>query len=80
MGAPPPATILAAVRELQELLLTDVQVFDVYSGEQLPQGKKSLGFGLTYMSRERTLTDGEVDGAHARIVEHLKGKFDAELR
>lgn len=72
--------IMAAVRELQEPLLTDVQVFDIYEGKQLPQGKKSLGFGLTYMSRERTLTDDEVDGAHSRIVEHLKQKFDAELR
>ena len=72
--------ILSAVRALQEPLLIDVQVFDIYVGEQLQAGKKSLGFGLTYMSRERTLTDVEVDEAHSRIVEHLKEKFDAVLR
>ncbi len=58
----------------------DVQVFDIYTGKQLPPGKKSLGFGLTYMSREKTLTDKEVDEAHSRIVNHLTREFDAELR
>jgi phenylalanyl-tRNA synthetase beta chain len=72
--------VLAAVREMQEPLLVDVRVFDVFRGEQLPDGKKSLAFGMTYMSLERTLTDEEVDGAHTRIVEHLKGKFDAAVR
>jgi len=72
--------VLAAVRELREPLLVDVEVFDIYRGEQLPSGKKSLAFGMTYMSRERTLKDEEVDGAHSRIVDHLKGRFDATVR
>jgi phenylalanyl-tRNA synthetase beta chain len=72
--------VLAAVNALGEPLLVDVQVFDIYVGKQLPPGKKSLGFGLTYMSRERTLTDGEADEAHSRIVSHLTDKFDATLR
>jgi phenylalanyl-tRNA synthetase beta chain len=72
--------VLAAVGSRQEPLLTDVQVFDVYRGEQLPAGRKSVAFGMTYMHRERTLTDAEVDEAHARIVEHLTKTFDAALR
>jgi len=72
--------VLAAVKGLREPLLVDVQVFDIYVGKQLPPGKKSLGFGLTYMSRERTLTDKEVDEAHSRIVNHLTTEFDAVLR
>ena len=72
--------VLAAVKALGEPLLVDVQVFDIYVGKQLPPGKKSLGFGLTYMSRERTLTDREVDDAHSRIVSHLTKEFDAALR
>lgn len=72
--------VLAAVKALGEPLLVDVQVFDVYVGKQLPPGRKSLGFGLTYMSRERTLTDREVDDAHSRIVSHLTKEFDAALR
>jgi phenylalanyl-tRNA synthetase beta chain len=72
--------VLAAVEGLGEPLLVDVQVFDIYVGKQLPPGKKSLGFGLTYMSRERTLTDEEVDEAHSRIVNYLTKEFDAALR
>jgi phenylalanyl-tRNA synthetase beta chain len=72
--------VLSAVRGLREPLLEAVALFDVYRGEQLPAGKKSLAFAMTYMSRERTLTDEEVDGAHARIVEHLKGEFGASVR
>ncbi|MCK4409094.1 MAG: phenylalanine--tRNA ligase subunit beta, partial [Candidatus Eisenbacteria sp.] len=76
----PAGDVLAAVKALDEPLLVDVQVFDIYVGKQLPPGKKSLGFGLTYMSRERTLTDEEVDEAHSRIVSHLAKEFDAALR
>ncbi|MFH1689447.1 MAG: phenylalanine--tRNA ligase subunit beta [Candidatus Eisenbacteria bacterium] len=72
--------VLAAVETLKEPLLVDTQVFDIYAGKQLAAGKKSLGFGLTYMSRERTLTDEEVDEAHSRIVDHLMRKFGAVLR
>ena len=72
--------VLAEVRALGEPLLVDAELFDIYRGEQLPAGRKSLAFALTYMSRERTLTDEEVDEAHSRIVEHLKERFDAELR
>lgn len=72
--------VLEEVRASEEPLLTDVQVFDVYRGEQLGGGKKSLALGLTYMSEERTLTDAEVDEAHTRIVERLEERFGASLR
>lgn len=73
-------SILAAIDGLGEKLLTAVEVFDVYRGDQLGPGRKSLAFSLTYMSRERTLTDREVDGAHQRIVAHLANEFGATLR
>jgi len=72
--------VLAEVRAASEPLLTDVRVFDIYRGEQLPSGKKSLAFAMVYMSREKTLTDEEVDGAHSRIVDRLKNRFDATVR
>jgi len=72
--------VAAEIRGLEEPLLETLEVFDVYRGDQLPAGKKSLGFSLTYLSRERTLKDREVDEAHARVVEHLVQRFDASLR
>jgi phenylalanyl-tRNA synthetase beta chain len=76
----PSGDIVAEVKGLDEPLLVDIEVFDIYRGEQLAPGKKSIGYGLTYMSREKTLTDEEVDVAHSRIVGHLVGTFGASLR
>lgn len=72
--------MLDAMVGLGESLLVGVETFDVYRGDQLASGSKSLGFSLTYMSDDRTLTDREVDAAHARIVGHLLEAFRATLR
>ncbi|MBN2564297.1 MAG: phenylalanine--tRNA ligase subunit beta [Candidatus Eisenbacteria bacterium] len=72
--------VSSAIESAGEPLLVDVQVFDVYRGDQLGQGKKSLALSFTYMSREKTLTDTEVDEAHSRIVGLLVSRFGASLR
>jgi phenylalanyl-tRNA synthetase beta chain len=61
-------------------LLTDVRLFDVYTGEQVPQGSRSLAFSLTFRSLDRTLTDIEVDECHKKIVSYLENTFTAKLR
>jgi phenylalanyl-tRNA synthetase beta chain len=61
-------------------LVDQVTLFDVYSGEQVPPGKKSLAFSIRYQSRERTLTDEEVNQAHQQIIERLQRDFGATLR
>jgi phenylalanyl-tRNA synthetase beta chain len=61
-------------------LVDQVTLFDVYSGEQVPQGKKSLAFSIRYQSRERTLTDEEVNQAHQQITDRLQREFGATLR
>jgi len=76
----PAGDVIAEIETQGEELLTGVGVFDVYSGGQLEPGTRSLGVALTYMSRERTLTDSEVDAAHAKIVSCLKERFAAGLR
>lgn len=76
----PAGDVLAEIEGAAERLLSGVEVFDVYRGEQLGAGKKSIGFGLTYMSPERTLTDGEVDEVHGRITDRLLKTFEASLR
>lgn len=72
--------VVAAIEGVSEPLLSGTEIFDVYEGKQLPEDKKSIGIALTYMSRERTLTDEEVDAAHARIVKMLTEGFEATLR
>jgi phenylalanyl-tRNA synthetase beta subunit len=55
-------------------LLRRVELFDVYRGKPLPEGKKSLAFNLAYGSDERTLTDEEVKGVHDAIVSRIRGR------
>ncbi len=76
----PAGDVLREIEKAGEELLADVRVFDAYTGDQLPDGRKSLGLSLTYMSEERTLTDAEVEEAHGRIVARLLDRFHAELR
>jgi phenylalanyl-tRNA synthetase beta chain len=74
------AEILRAIRSAGGGLLEEVRLFDVYVGKQVGAGKRSLAFSLTYRAPDRTLTDEEIDAAHAKIVETLRERFHAELR
>jgi phenylalanyl-tRNA synthetase beta chain len=61
-------------------LVEQVEIFDVYSGEQVPQGKKSLAYRLSYRSNSHTLTDEEVNQVQQEIVDRLKSGLGAVLR
>jgi len=61
-------------------LIENVELFDVYTGEQVQKGKKSLAFSITYRSYERTLIDDEVNAIQDSIVSALESRFDAKLR
>lgn len=58
----------------------DVALFDLYTGKQIGEGKKSLAFAMRFQSGEKTLTDEEVDAAVEKIVEAAGKEFGAELR
>ena len=64
----------------QHELVARAQVFDVYEGERIPAGKKSLAFSVTYQLAEHTLTDEEVAKAQRSILERLRRELGAELR
>ncbi len=61
-------------------LLKEVSLFDVYSGKQMAEGKKSLAYRLTFRSPAATLTDAEVDKVMAEIVSTLMTELGATLR
>ena len=60
-------------------LLEKVELFDVYMGSQIPEGKKSVAFSVWLRSAENTLTDEEIDSTCTRIIDKLT-KVGAELR
>ena len=61
-------------------LLKGVQLFDVYRGEPIPAGHKSLAYSLTYQTDDRTLTDKEVASVQTRIVKAAERELGAKLR
>ncbi|MBA4601671.1 phenylalanine--tRNA ligase subunit beta [Thermoactinomyces mirandus] len=76
-----PAGLLeAGIREVAGELLESVDLFDVFTGAQIGEGKKSVAYSLVYRAPDRTLTDEEVQEAHHKIVKHLAEFYGAELR
>jgi phenylalanyl-tRNA synthetase beta chain len=69
------ALIAAAGRAAASVVL-----FDVFTGDPVPPGKKSLAFSVAFRAHDRTLTDQEVDRTVAAIVEGLRAETGAELR
>src|SRR2546423_3437571 len=61
-------------------LLHSATLFDVYTGEPIPPGKKNLTYSLVYQSQERTLTDAEANALQERIIRALHEEFGAVLR
>jgi phenylalanyl-tRNA synthetase beta chain len=80
----PHEDIVKAIVSENEPLLTRVEIFDRFVGEEAERlfgkGKKSLAYRLTYRDRSRTLTSEEVTAPHARIRERLQRELGAELR
>ena len=61
-------------------LLQRVDLFDIYSGEQVPDGKKSVALNLVFQSPERTLTDKDTEKSWNKILKTFQHKYNAELR
>jgi phenylalanyl-tRNA synthetase beta chain len=74
----PASRVAAAIRS--SALVSEAQIFDVYEGPPLPEGKRSLAFAVQFQSPEKTLTDGEVAVARERLVRRLQHELGAELR
>ena len=75
----PAAQVEALIRQTGGKVLTDVRLFDVYRGEQIGAGKKSLAYSLTYQA-EKTLTDQEAAAIRNKIVRRLENELGAKLR
>ncbi|MBE6903529.1 MAG: phenylalanine--tRNA ligase subunit beta [Ruminococcaceae bacterium] len=75
----PVAAIEAAIRKGANNILEEAQLFDVYKGKQIEQGKKSVAYSLVFRNKEKTLSDEEVDSAMKKIFKELE-KIGAFLR
>ncbi|MCH5221126.1 MAG: phenylalanine--tRNA ligase subunit beta [Muribaculaceae bacterium] len=74
------AEVEATVREADRRILQRVELFDVYEGNKLPDGKKSYAISITLQDAEKTLQDKYIDKVMSKVIENLKSKLGAELR
>ncbi|HID28495.1 MAG TPA: phenylalanine--tRNA ligase subunit beta [Desulfobacterales bacterium] len=72
--------LLDFIEAMGQVLVERVEIFDVYTGSPVPEGKKSVGLRFTYRSAERSLTDDEVNTIHDAVTGEVLKEFSAQLR
>jgi len=76
----PVARVLELVRRSAGSMATGVEVFDIYQGDGIPNGSRSVAIGLNLQDVSRTLTDDDADAVVAQVVADLKREFNATIR
>ena len=74
------AQVEASLRKGGGALLVGLDLFDVYRGEGVDEGRKSVAYAFHYRSQEGTLKDKQVDAVHEKVIEQLRGDLDATIR
>ena len=74
------SSVVQAIQESGENWIQSVRLFDVYRGNNIPNGKKSLAFSICYEDKTKTLTESEIDLVHQHLIQNLSRQFDAKLR
>jgi len=73
-------TLVRAARGADKALITDVTVFDQFTGAAIGDGRKSLAIEITLQPRQRTLTDEEIDAVAAKVVAGVEKATGGTLR
>ena len=68
------------IRKLKLKQLQNIQLFDVFESDKLGKGKKSMAISFTFLDKEKTLTDKEIEGIMNTIMLALEKELDAEIR
>ncbi len=76
----PAGRLEEVIRQAGGKMLAGLRLFDVFRGPQIGEGKKSMAYGLTYQSSERTLTDADAAQIRQRIIRRLEQDLEAKLR
>jgi len=74
------AEIIACIEQCQEKVIKDILIFDIYRGEGVDNGYKSVALSLMLQDFKQTLTDSEIDAIFSKVLENLKNKLSAKLR
>jgi len=72
--------LIDTVKKIKPSIIQSVNVFDVYEGKNIEEGRKSIALGLILQEKSRTLTDDEADGIIKITLKSLQSKYSAKLR
>ena len=72
--------MMDCIRKAAGKTLEDVKLFDIYRGDKLGAGRKSVAYAITLRAADRTLTDEEINAAMDKVLKALNAQFGAELR
>jgi phenylalanyl-tRNA synthetase beta chain len=72
--------IQALITATEKQLIAEVIVFDVYTGENIPKGKKAYALGFTLLNEQKTLTDEEIDKVMSKLINSFEQKLGAVIR
>ncbi|HEX2770774.1 MAG TPA: phenylalanine--tRNA ligase subunit beta, partial [Geobacteraceae bacterium] len=73
-------TVYESVKMLQIKEIEEVGIFDLYKGEHIPPGQKSIAIRVRYRAQDKTLTDDEVSCFHERLISHLTNELKVSIR
>ena len=72
--------IVSVISNIDKNLISNVKVFDIYEGENIPENQKSVAISVTIQSLEKTLTDNDLEKMNNLIIETVENKTGAKIR
>ena len=72
--------LINAVSSVDQKLIGNIKVFDVYEGENIPENQKSIAINVTIQSSEKTLNDSDLENINNSIIETVENKTGAKIR
>ena len=72
--------LINAISSVDQRLISNVKVFDVYEGENIPENQKSIAISVTIQSNEKTLNDNDLEKINNLIIETVENKTGAKIR
>ena len=72
--------LINAISSIDKNLISNIKVFDVYEGENIPENQKSVAISVTIQSLEKTLNDNDLEKINKSIIETVENKTGAKIR
>ena len=72
--------LVSVISSIDKNLISNIKVFDIYEGDNIPESKKSIAISVTIQSLEKTLTDNDLEKINNLIIEMVENKTGAKIR